>query len=387
MHRQICTALSSCLLFLSIALQSLAQTQTPGWRVEIESPAPGATLGGVVSVLGTVSVDGLLSHSLAFGLGTDPQQWIAIGQVQEEEISRGRLAFWDTTGFPDGVYTLRLRAVRRGEPDTYIDSYVRPVHVSNAPRTSTPRPTPQPSATPTITSTPTPTQTPVPALALADGISPYLYVAMSAQYDPLCPNWQQRYSIWLSNVGMTPLTNVVVTDVPPASCDPVLAQSSRGARELEGRGMSREIGTMGVVWKIGTMAPGAAVKLELQVDVPPWLPPGTWLNNEVRVSSDQLPYVGKTVQTLLSECPWLRATEETRTFELPTSEPRPTRTATPELLGKPTLQLTPTPLSFTIPEETVERGLNIFTVIVAVGLGILVLVTGVLFYRWVRRRR
>lgn len=355
----------------------MAQSPTPEWRVEVTSPAADATVGGAVSVLGTVSMDGLLSYALAFGPGMEPQQWIQIGESRDEEISEGRLAFWDTTEIPDGIYTLRLRAIHRGEADVCVDGFSRSIHVSNAPRTSTPRPTPRPTATPTLMST-QPIRTPVATLALSDGVSPYLDVAITAQHDPLCSDWQQRYSIWLSNVGMTPLTQVVVTNFLPVSSDPVLAQSTDGATWDE---------TRTVRWDVGTMAPGEAIKLELQVKVPSWLSTGTWLENEVRVSSDQLPYLSKTSRSLLSVCPWLAKTVEAQFVELPTMGALPTTTPIGAPQGKPTVLTTPTRLTFTIPEGTVKRGLDIFTIVVAAGLGLLAIVTGVLLYRRVFGRR
>ena len=116
--------LSSSLLLLLLPMTGLAQTPAPRGRVEISSPAPGATVGGTISIIGTVSLSDLQSFWLEFGPGTDPQQWIPIGRPRDEEVAAGRLALWDTTQIPDGLYTVRLRALRQGQQPGYSDYYV-----------------------------------------------------------------------------------------------------------------------------------------------------------------------------------------------------------------------------------------------------------------------
>lgn len=370
LHRETRIPVLFLLLYLIIVLPESAKGQNTVARVEIISPSHGATVGGVVPVLGTVTGDSLVYYDLALGLGSEPHQWIPIGKRRADQVPSGPLGFWDTTQIPDGVYSLRLRALRTGDRDTYVDAYVRPVFVSNAAQADTP----------TLTPTPTETPTAFPERELADGVSPYLYVVVTPQSDLLCVGRQQWYSIWLSNVGMIPLTHVRVVDILPASCLPVLTQSTQGTLFDEGTA---------VQWDVGKIAPGAVVKIELQVEVPSWLSSGTWLHNEVRVSSDQLPYVGKTVRTLLSSCPLPKETIEARPLELPTVQPRsasaPTPTTAP--VAKPALQLTPTQSAFTVSEETVGRGLDTYAIVVAAGLGILTIMTGVLLSRRLSHRR
>ena len=375
--RQTHNALESLLLFLLIAVSSLAQAPSEGSGVEISSPTSGATVGGVVSIVGSVTVDGLIHYELALGPGAEPQQWLPIGERVEEQVASGTLVIWNTTRIPDGVYILRLRAVRA---DTYVDVFVGPIFVGNVPRTAVPQPTMEPTETPTPT--PLESPTPIPSRELSDGVSPFLRIVVTPQSDPLCVGQQQRYSIWLSNVGTEPLTRVRVTDILPESCVPVLAQSTEGTLLDEGRS---------VLWEVASIAPGAAVQIELQVEVPSWLIAGTWLQNELRVSSYQFPYVGKTVRTLLSECTQLRATAAARPIVMPTLVPRSKRTPTPTHssvpMGKPTLRPTPTTFTFSIREETVALGLDIFTLVVAGGLAILAVITMVLIYRRLAKKR
>ena len=337
----------------------------------------------MVSVLGTVVQPGLQEWTVAFGPGEAPTQWIAIGSLRSAEVLDGRLALWDTTQIPDGLYSLRLRVILEGERPTYADRFARSLLVSNAPRTPTPVATLVPSATPTVTATPTASSTPGPTLAVDDMASPFLYVNLTDQHDPLCRDWQQRYGIWLSNLGAITLTNVVITDLLPALGDPVLADSSDGATYDAEQGA--------VSWAVGAMPPGTAHKLELQVAFPRWMLEGQWIVNQVLVSNDQLPFQGTQERSLLSECPWLKETQAAREVVLPTAAPSRTPTASPSAtlspLGKPTLRQSPTPLTFSIPQEQVERGLDIFTLAVAIGLGMLLVVTGVLVYRRLAKTR
>jgi hypothetical protein len=93
------------------------------------------------------------------------------------QVVQGRLALWDTTVIPDGLYSLRLRLVRLD--GNYDEYFVRGVQVANAVPTNTPAtfdtptpapPTETPAPTPTViigvptvaSPTPRPTTTPLP---------------------------------------------------------------------------------------------------------------------------------------------------------------------------------------------------------------------------------
>jgi len=372
--------LALVLFFWLPAMVVFAQTPTPVPRVEITSPLSGAQVGGIVSVLGSVEIAGLRSYALAFGPGKDPVQWIEISQEYERSVVKGRLAFWDTTKIPDGLYTLRLRAVWGAGVHQYRDFYVGPIQVSNVPRLPSPAPTTPPTSTPTQTPLPTLTLTPGPTLALDDAVSPFIYVTQMDQYDPLCLNWRQRYSIWVSNVGMITVTNVVLTDVLPLSCQPVLEGSTEGAAYDD---------QQSVTWIIGSMRPGEARKYELQISVASWLEVGKWIANKVILSSDQVPEVVNSEQSLLSDCAWLKKTGTAAPFTMPTAEPSPTRTPTKAGTGasKPTLLPSSTPLSLSIPDKTVSASLDLLTLVISVSLGILLVVTAVLVYRRATKRK
>ncbi len=359
-------------------------------QVAITSPRSDALLGGVVSIIGTVRVDNLQRYVISAGPGEDPVQWIDIAEIDNTMVLNGRLAFWNTTTLPDGVYWLRLRAIYGAQAPQYEDIRVGPLWLSNAPQTPTPEPTLPPSATPTATPLPTIAPTPLPTLALGDGVSPYLYLTQMDQYDPLCKTWGQRYSIWISNVGMVTVTNIILTDTLPVGFEPVLSDSTAGAKYD---------GTQSVTWVLGSMSPGEAIKHELEVNVPTWLNPDAWVTNRVVVSCDQAPPVESTEQSLVSDCPWLRQTAAARPVVLPTVEPSPSVAATPSsgaqgftaqgspgASSKPTMAPSPTMVTFAVSEEKVSKSLDILTLVISVGLGMLVVLTGVLLYRRLGRR-
>lgn len=78
-------------------------------RVEIGSPAEGATVAGEVPVLGTVLVPDLDRYELSWGEGWDPDDFNRIRR-DDEAVEDGELGVWDTEGLPPGGYTLRLVA-------------------------------------------------------------------------------------------------------------------------------------------------------------------------------------------------------------------------------------------------------------------------------------
>jgi uncharacterized repeat protein (TIGR01451 family) len=373
-------AIYICLISLSAAfLMPVAAQAKP--QAEIHSPTEGAVVGGLVSVMGTVDVsEGSFSYSLSFGLGLEPNHWIPISDPRQEQVIAGRLAYWDTTRIPDGTYTLRLRVVEHGNSAGYLEALVRGIQVSNAPRTLTPVATALPSATPTPTATPTSTATPWPTLSLDDGASPMLYLTMSTRSDPLCEGEQQRFGIWVSNISMVTVTNIVLTDVLPLDSAPVLAQSTPGGSFD---------GDITVRWELGDLGPGQATKVELQVELKPWAQENTLFQNTARISSDQLPHLSRTESFLYIKCPWLQETAAAQPFVMPTSRatatPSPTATDAPGA-PRPTLLPTQTPITFAIPEESVERTFDVLTIVIAIALGVLTIVAAVLIYRQTRRR-
>lgn len=127
----------------------------------ISSPRANAVLRGQVVVEGTANHPDFWKYEVRVTPGLNPNvrddQWFRV-LVREQAVNNGQLAVWDTTTVPDGVYTLRLRVVRRD--GNWQDFDVLPLNVGNTVQpTAVPAPptaTPEPPPTPEEASTPTP---------------------------------------------------------------------------------------------------------------------------------------------------------------------------------------------------------------------------------------
>ncbi len=127
-------------------------------QVQIVSPEMNAELRGVVTIRGSASVPNFQFYKVEFGVGPNPAQWALIGSMHDQPVINGQLEVWDTTKLPDGVYTLRLHAVKRD--GNYEEFHVRQLSIANARPSATPTseettPTPEIPATP-VTLVPTP---------------------------------------------------------------------------------------------------------------------------------------------------------------------------------------------------------------------------------------
>ncbi|MGH2543495.1 MAG: hypothetical protein ACRDIB_11880, partial [Ardenticatenaceae bacterium] len=132
----------------------------------ITSPREDAVLRGQVAVNGTADHPEFWKYEVRVTPGQNPgvrdDQWYRV-VVRESPVINGQLAVWDTTVIPDGVYTLRLRVVRRD--GNWQDFDVFPLNVANTvppPPTSTPIPPPTETPPPPPTSIPE-TATPSPS--------------------------------------------------------------------------------------------------------------------------------------------------------------------------------------------------------------------------------
>jgi hypothetical protein len=117
-------------------------------EVQITSPGMNETVRGRVPVIGSASVPNFQFYKLEFGVGPNPSQWAVIGSLRDSPVINGQLEVWDTTGLPDGVYTLQLQAVK--QDGNWESFFVRGITIANT----------QPSATPTPDEEVTPTETP-----------------------------------------------------------------------------------------------------------------------------------------------------------------------------------------------------------------------------------
>jgi hypothetical protein len=159
--------------FISLAILAMppVQAQSQGLAV-ITTPLDGATVAGIVPILGTATHPQFLRYELAFGYSPNPTDtWFTLQEPVKTPVVNEVLGRWDTTGLTDGVYTLRLRVFWTER--LFVEAFAREVRVQNA----TPTPPPAPQTTPpapqaaAATATPAivlpPTSTPRPTTAVA----------------------------------------------------------------------------------------------------------------------------------------------------------------------------------------------------------------------------
>jgi hypothetical protein len=165
-------------LAAGILLVSLALPVTQSGAAPVLAP-PAQTLGQITSprdrasVHGLVPVEGSAAHSqfqkYELHYGPEPNagdQWTPVGGSPfTVPVVQGRLALWDTTVIPDGLYSLRLRIVRLD--GNYDEYFVRGVQVVNTRPTETATPQDEERATPTPSA---PTRTPAPTLTVVIGV-------------------------------------------------------------------------------------------------------------------------------------------------------------------------------------------------------------------------
>ena len=123
-------------------------------QVQITKPEMGEQVRGQVAIMGSAAVGAFQFYKVEFGVGPNPQQWAVIGDLHDTPVVNGQLAVWDTTALPDGVYSLRLQAVK--QDGNWEEFFVRQVSIVNTLPTATPSPT----VTPTVKATSTPRATP-----------------------------------------------------------------------------------------------------------------------------------------------------------------------------------------------------------------------------------
>lgn len=159
----------TCLLLLPGRLQAAPTLQYQG---EVSSPRPNAVLRGQIVINGTANHPDFWKYEIRVVSGLNrnasDDQWLRL-VVREQAVVNNQLAVWDTTLVPDGVYTLRLRVVRRD--GNWQDFDIQPLSVANvvpptatdSPPTEPPgTPTPDPSLSPTPANSPTPLASPTP---------------------------------------------------------------------------------------------------------------------------------------------------------------------------------------------------------------------------------
>lgn len=104
------------------------------------------------SVRGTVSITGSALHPQfqRYELYYTPEpgeNWVFIGNAVTNPANNGLLGAWETSGLPDGNYSLRLRVVR--QDGNYDEGFARNITVANQ-TPPTPTPTDTPAELPTL---------------------------------------------------------------------------------------------------------------------------------------------------------------------------------------------------------------------------------------------
>jgi hypothetical protein len=77
----------------------------------ITSPMKNQVIAGQVTIRGTAQIDRFQFYKLEYGMGENPEQWNSIGDIHHSPVVDGALGVWDTAGFPNGVFKLRLTVV------------------------------------------------------------------------------------------------------------------------------------------------------------------------------------------------------------------------------------------------------------------------------------
>lgn len=77
----------------------------------ITSPANGTTVRGTVTIQGRAALADFQFYKVEWGVGSRPREWRAVAASVYRPVEEGPLAAWDTTGLPDGVYSLLLTVV------------------------------------------------------------------------------------------------------------------------------------------------------------------------------------------------------------------------------------------------------------------------------------
>jgi len=83
----------------------------PNPGVRITFPGLNAHLKGVVEILGTADIKDFHYYKVEYGSGDEPDEWILITETYPTPVKEGLLEKWDTSGLPEGVYTLSLTVV------------------------------------------------------------------------------------------------------------------------------------------------------------------------------------------------------------------------------------------------------------------------------------
>ena len=89
----------------------------------ISSPRDGSVVAGAVDVSGSALSGEMVEALVEVGAGFNPLEWTRIARLTILAYNT-RLARWDTTGAPDGTYTLRVTVLDRRLGSTRVSVVV-----------------------------------------------------------------------------------------------------------------------------------------------------------------------------------------------------------------------------------------------------------------------
>lgn len=130
-------------IIISLSTVQLVQAQSIE-GVVISAPVDGDVLQGVVTISGTVQIDGFERGEVEFAYSgeTASSGWFLIGELNQA-VANGPLAAWDTTTITDGSYDLRVIAYAQSKDPAII--IVRRLRVRNYTQVETATPTIKPT--------------------------------------------------------------------------------------------------------------------------------------------------------------------------------------------------------------------------------------------------
>ena len=123
------------------------------------SPVDGATINGVVPLIGTVALPNFEHYDLVYSRGWGAGSWEWISGPHQAPVTNGQLGEWNTNGLEDGDYTLAAVVYEQGGGRT---EYKVRVRVQNSAPLGTPTPQMTETSLPLPTETPFPTETALP---------------------------------------------------------------------------------------------------------------------------------------------------------------------------------------------------------------------------------
>ena len=154
MHRRAIGFILVAIIMLLGPIPIKAEPMQQQTQVQITSPEINEEVRGLIPIMGSASVPNFKFYKIEFGVGPNPAQWALLGALHEQAAVNSQLEVWDTTKLPDGVYTLRLQAVK--QDGNYDEFYVRGVAIGNTRPTATLVPTGTPTRIATATKQATP---------------------------------------------------------------------------------------------------------------------------------------------------------------------------------------------------------------------------------------